>query len=1064
MAESQHEAGIRITGDATGAVDATKQVSDEQKKLAEQTRRTNESSKAAAEESRRFVERLKEQAETVGKTRAEAERYRASQLSLTEAQRRSVDVSVRQIEAYDRKQQALRFVGRAAAAATVLILGYGAAVAASTKGTIDQAAALHNVSQTYGIATETLSAYQYQMKLAGVGQAEFSLGMKALAKNISEARGGSGDGATIFKLLGKDIESAVRSGASMQELLPLLADRFASFADGPNKAALAMATFGGRVGEQLIPELNKGAAGFRAAAREAAEFGRIIGQDTARQAEEFNTNLARTNALLTAQGHALAIDALPALNRYLEQLIQGTRIAGGFMAAIGRFGFMNPNPEAALASAESSLGSLREQRGRLTGRRASGPLAQSIDERIRAEEQRAQFARFLINQRLSEGGRDTSSPLFEFAGGGIGPPKAQAPGLPRAGGDGGRTAAQIMAELSGVNANFTEDLKTLHAEYAAGAMSLETYRTAVEQLIQAQRFAQDLAKQEAEGLEQATKTIDERRQAWIDEGVARANAEMALEAQVEQLELETSVMVLSNDERERALALHQLEQKALTLTAEKYEELRARVNAVYDRRVVIGDQDARIRTAIDAQQDLDAQAKRSAQAFETAVATGIMTGMRRGGGNLAQQLTRTFSDAIYTAMLTPVATAIARPFGQFGAALSGQGSFAWPAWASFGGPSSGQQARYEEDAAGNVTVIPASGGGGFASAAGYALPFIGAFTQYQQAGGSADPAGAKRNAGLAAAGAAIGSIWGPVGAGIGYMAGNLLGGLLGSDGPTTRTGVFGGPLGGAGLQRSNWFDYQTAGGVSTFAQALATQEQNLIRNLGISPEQVAGINARLPQREYGFGTEHTPFEQSGVLQAIAADRLQAISQVLGKSIEDLTRIMSLSAEQWESTVRVMRENLEAGERALAQHVRGLPGSLGITGLQGFIDSMATAEDQAPLARVDAGLSLYRRTRARALGGELGAVRELPGVAGDVLGIGREVYASGEGFQGLRSEIQLGLSEVLARQETLQLEIMQDVPLTIMQASQNEVDEIRKQTTALVTQLEALRRDFARLSK
>src|SRR5688572_23004672 len=199
--DSQHNVGIRIGGDASGIVGASKQAADAQKGLGDQFGKTSEQAKRAADESKRFVDRLKEEAATIGRGRTEIERYRAGTLQLTEAQKKSTDASIAEIAAYDRKQQTMQFLRIATAAVTTAIVGYAAATAISVKANIDGAAAIDNLSQAYGIATRTLSIYQYQMRLAGVSQDTFADGMKALAKNISEARGGVGDGAQLFRLL-----------------------------------------------------------------------------------------------------------------------------------------------------------------------------------------------------------------------------------------------------------------------------------------------------------------------------------------------------------------------------------------------------------------------------------------------------------------------------------------------------------------------------------------------------------------------------------------------------------------------------------------------------------------------------------------------------------------------------------------------------------------------------------------------------------------------------------------------------------------------------------------------
>ncbi|OGA16473.1 MAG: hypothetical protein A3I63_01970 [Betaproteobacteria bacterium RIFCSPLOWO2_02_FULL_66_14] len=323
--------------------------------LGQQAKQTKE----ASAETENFVKALKEKADTLGKTRAQTEAYRAAQLSLTDAQKASVATSVKQIEAYDEHEKALGRLKTVGLAAAAVLVAYATHTAFVVKGIIDEAEQLQKLSQSLGVSTEGLSAYRYQMNLAGVSSQEFGTAMRALVRNVSEAQSGVGDGAQLFKLLGKEAEDAAKRGAPLEALLPLMADAFSRFADGPNKAALAIAFFG-RTGEAMIPVLNQGAAGFNAAAKEAAEFKRIVGPDFARQSSEFNDNMRRMNALLDVQKQLLARELLPSLNQYLNVLIEIAKQKGGGIA-IGILGA----GAAGGGTREQQIARLESQRARL---------------------------------------------------------------------------------------------------------------------------------------------------------------------------------------------------------------------------------------------------------------------------------------------------------------------------------------------------------------------------------------------------------------------------------------------------------------------------------------------------------------------------------------------------------------------------------------------------------------------------------------------------------------------------------------------------------------------------
>jgi hypothetical protein len=287
-------------------------------------------------------------------------------------------------------------------------------------------------------------------------------------------------------------------------------------------------------------------------------------------------------------------------------------------------------------------------------------------------------------------------------------------------------------------------------------------------------------------------------------------------------------------------------------------------------------------------------------------------------------------------------------------------------------------------------------------------------------------------------------------------------GIIRVRGDTRRSGTFGGALGTPTLFDTQWFDEATAGGIGTYAQRISMQEHNLMRNLQLSPEQIARVNTALPIGVYDFGAERTPWEQSQAFERISADRIAAISQTLGRSIEELTSIMEMSAEQWQAMIGDLREQLRAGELELARAARALPAQLGIPGLQGWMNTLAVSDYNLPEDRVTNALSLFRSARDRALGGDLGAVFELPNLATSALGIGRDAYASGQVFQDLRAEIEAGMSAAFEHQQRIQLEITRDIPATIFETSNNEVEELRRGFRSMVEKLDEVQTELRRM--
>jgi hypothetical protein len=118
------------------------------------------------------------------------------------------------------------------------------------------------------------------------------------------------------------------------------------------------------------------------------------------------------------------------------------------------------------------------------------------------------------------------------------------------------------------------------------------------------------------------------------------------------------------------------------------------------------------------------------------------------------------------------------------------------------------------------------------------------------------------------------------------------GDLFGGSGDTERSGNWKGGLGQPTKSTDNhWFSGGEMGtSLDAFSQSLQSSEQSLISSLGLTADQIAKINTKLDavaNKQYGFGMEHTDWTKSGAEQAITRDRLQAIADVLGESLNKM---------------------------------------------------------------------------------------------------------------------------------------------------------------------------------
>ncbi len=210
----------------------------------------------------------------------------------------------------------------------------GSAIAgASLKGLIDAGDQLAKLSQKTGISAESLSVLRYAGQLAGVEVEDLAKGLNKLAVNMADAARGGKETGAAFTAIGVKVQAAGGHLRNTDEVLGDIADRFASYEDGAEKAAIATALFG-KNGAALIPFLNQGRRGLAEMKEEAQRLGIIFSGDLARKSEEFNDNLTRMSALLDGLKMSILPGVVEWLNKMAAELLAGQAAFGGFGRAL----------------------------------------------------------------------------------------------------------------------------------------------------------------------------------------------------------------------------------------------------------------------------------------------------------------------------------------------------------------------------------------------------------------------------------------------------------------------------------------------------------------------------------------------------------------------------------------------------------------------------------------------------------------------------------------------------------------------------------------------------------
>lgn len=220
---------------------------------------------------------------------------------------------------------AMGMVGKVAGA-----LGLGAAAAQLTgliTSTADYADEMGKLAQKAGVTTEAVSALAYAASLADVDNQTLAKGLRELGEDA--AKGGE-----KLRILGVGIKDAQGNLKGTDVLFAEVAERIASIEDPALKAAAAAGIFGAKAGPELVPLLNAGAQGIKDATKEAKEFGRVVTDEAAKAAEEFNDRLTRLQARLAGIGQTLASPVITGLNGFID-LIDGA-VKKGSVAMLAR--------------------------------------------------------------------------------------------------------------------------------------------------------------------------------------------------------------------------------------------------------------------------------------------------------------------------------------------------------------------------------------------------------------------------------------------------------------------------------------------------------------------------------------------------------------------------------------------------------------------------------------------------------------------------------------------------------------------------------------------------------
>lgn len=198
------------------------------------------------------------------------------------------------------------------------------------KSTAELQDQLGKLSQKTGVGVEELSKLQYAAKLSNISADQLQTGLIKLSRGMIDTANDSGEARNALAAMGISIRNEDGTLKSNAIVLGEIADKFSGYQDGATKAALATKLFG-KSGAELIPLLNGGSDGIKAAGDELERLGGVINKGMVKNATEFNDNMARLEVVGGAAGKAIANSVIPYINQLATEFMVAKNNGLGFM-------------------------------------------------------------------------------------------------------------------------------------------------------------------------------------------------------------------------------------------------------------------------------------------------------------------------------------------------------------------------------------------------------------------------------------------------------------------------------------------------------------------------------------------------------------------------------------------------------------------------------------------------------------------------------------------------------------------------------------------------------------
>lgn len=218
----------------------------------------------------------------------------------------SADVTTGAKKAEKEVSKMSKGISGAAKLATSALGALGAAITVDTivrvtKQALEFTTAIKKQAVEAGVSTDALQELRYAALQAGASNDDLTDGLKELTLKLGQAAGGSKSAAAIFKDYGINIRGANGEIRNSADILPELAEAYASLKSPAEQAALAARVFGDDAGPKMAGLLSQGAAGMMNYRNAARELGLVISEENIKKAAEAEKKMKALMAVLSTK-------------------------------------------------------------------------------------------------------------------------------------------------------------------------------------------------------------------------------------------------------------------------------------------------------------------------------------------------------------------------------------------------------------------------------------------------------------------------------------------------------------------------------------------------------------------------------------------------------------------------------------------------------------------------------------------------------------------------------------------------------------------------------------------